>query len=180
MGTKDISDDEVELFRKSVGAVNRLTDDRVRPKRPRPRPRPMPNNTRQEEERVLEDMLSDGPYDAEVEPGEELLFSRAGTSARLLKKLRRGQLSVGAELDLHGKTVAESQLALSHFLEECRTLGVRCVRIIHGKGFGSPHGIPVIKSKLVRWLRLRDDILAFSSARPFDGGTGAVYVLLKT
>ena len=178
MGPKDISDDEVELFRKSVGAVNRLRDNRTRPARVRPPA--IPQGTLPDEQRVIKDMLSDDPFDREVKTGEELMFSRPGISSRLLKKLRRGQLSVGAELDLHGKTVAESQKALSCFLEECGTLSIRCVRIIHGKGLGSPDGIPVIKSKLARWLKLRDDVVAFSSARPIDGGTGAVYVLLKT
>ena len=178
MDPKDITDDEVELFRKSVGAVNRLRDDRVRAARARPRA--IPQNTLRDEQSIIKDMLSDDPFDREVETGEELIFSRPGTSSRLLKKLRRGEFSVGAEFDLHGKTVAESQQALSHFLEECRTFNIRCVRIIHGKGLGSPDGRPVIKSKLDRWLRLRDDVVAFSSARPIDGGTGAVYVLLKT
>lgn len=178
MGAKNISKDEVELFRKSVGEVNRLRDDRFRPRQPRPRP--VLKNTGPEEERGLEDMLSDDPYDRGVETGETLFFARPGPSARTLKRLRRGQLRVDAELDLHGKTVAEAQHALAPFLMECGSLGIRCVRIIHGKGFGSPHGIPVIKSKLDRWLRLRDDVLAFSSARPVDGGTGAVYVLLRT
>ena len=178
MVPKDISDDEVELFRKSVGEVNRLRDDRVRPRQPRPRP--VPKSTRHEGERAREDMLSDAPYDLESETGEQLVFARAGTASRTLKRLRRGQIRVGAELDLHGKTVAEAQQALPPFLEECGSLGIRCVRLIHGKGFGSPDGRPVIKFKLDRWLRLRDDVLAFSSARPMDGGTGAMYVLLKT
>ena len=178
MCPKDITDDDVELFRKSVGTVTRLRDDRVRPEQPRPRP--VPAQTLKDEQRVLKDMLSDDPYDAELETGEELLFTRTGASARLLKKLRRGQFSVEAELDLHGMTVADAQEALSRFLKECQTFRVRCVRIIHGKGLGSRGGRPVIKSKLDRWLRLRDDVVAFSSARPVDGGTGAVYVLLKS
>ena len=177
MAPKDISDDEVELFRKSVGPITRLRDDRVQAPRSRPRAAPQRNSTK--EHVVGRDMLSDASFERAAQIDEELLFSRDGASARVLRKLRRGQLNVGAELDLHGKTVAESQQALSDFLEECQTYRVRCVRIIHGKGFGSPDGRPIIKSKLDRWLRLREDVIAFSSARPVDGGTGAVYVLLR-
>ena len=177
MGPKKISDDEVELFRKSVGEVTRLHDDRVQA--PRSRPRPIPRNRAPNDQRGLTDMLSDDPFDQQTDTHETLIFSRPGTSSRRVKKLRRGQIDVGAELDLHARTVAESQQALSRFLEECREYRIRCVRIIHGKGFGSPDGRPVIKSKLDRWLRLRDDVIAFSSARAVDGGTGAIYVLLK-
>ena len=124
-------------------------------------------------------MLSDADFERDVENDESLSFLRPGTPELLLKKLRRGKVRVSAELDLHGKTVAEAQDELSEFLTECHTYKQRCIRIIHGKGFGSPAGRPVIKSKLDRWLRLREDVLAFSTARPIDGGTGAVYVLLR-
>jgi len=178
MGAKYISDDDIELFRKSVGPITRLTDDRIAPARPRLKrsARGAPESGRS----MLQDMLSDESYERDVEINEWLAFSRPGTPSRVLQKLRRGQIQLDAELDLHGKTVAESQLALAGFLQQCRDEGIRCVRIIHGKGFGSPRGKPIIKSKLDRWLRLRNDVSAFSSARPVDGGTGALYVLLKS
>ena len=178
MDPKNLSDDDIELFRKSIGPVTRLPDDRIAPTRSRLRS--TPRNTPQQEQRELQDMLSDESYEQGVETNEILLYSRPGTPSRLLKKLRRGQMHIGAELDLHGKTVAESQHALAYFLQHCSDDEIRCVRIIHGKGFGSRHGRPVIKSKLDRWLRLRKDVVAFSSARPIDGGTGAIYVLLKS
>jgi DNA-nicking Smr family endonuclease len=124
-------------------------------------------------------MLLDDPVEREVETGDELIYLRPGIGSGVLRKLRRGQFSVGAELDLHGKTVSEARDALALFLKESQTFGIRCVRIIHGKGLGSRHGRPVIKGKLDRWLRMRDEVIAFSSARPIDGGTGAVYVLLR-
>ncbi len=174
---KQLSDDDVELFRSAVGPVTPLQNDRIRPERGRPEP--VPRKTLEDERQVLKDMLSDDPNDCDLETGEELWFARAGTQQRLMRRLRRGQFSVGAELDLHGMTVADARDALAEFLKECRRSRARCVRIVHGKGLGSRHGRPVIKAKLDRWLRMRDEVVAFSSARPIDGGTGAVYVLLK-
>ena len=98
---------------------------------------------------------------------------------KLLKQLRRGQLTITAELDLHGYIVADARIALTEFLTDCRRHGDRCVRIVHGKGHGSRQKLPVLKNKVNTWLQQRDEILAFCSARPADGGTGAVYVLLK-
>ena len=128
---------------------------------------------------MLDELNAADPWDTDVETGEELLFVRAGIQQKLLRKLRRGQFSIGAELDLHGSTVAEAQTLLAEFLAECRLRGVRGVRIIHGKGLRSPGGRPVIKGRLDRWLRHRDEVVAFCSARPVDGGTGALNVLLK-
>jgi DNA-nicking Smr family endonuclease len=86
---------------------------------------------------------------------------------------------VAAELDLHGMTSELARSALREFMAECRRRDHRCVRIIHGKGRGSSNRGPVLKGKVNRWLRQRDDVLAFCSARPVDGGTGALYVLLR-
>jgi DNA-nicking Smr family endonuclease len=97
----------------------------------------------------------------------------------VLRKLRRGQFSISAELDLHGLRVEEARQALSHFLYHCRVNKKRCVRIIHGKGYRSANNQAVLKSKVNHWLRQHDDVLAFCSARAQDGGTGALYVLLR-
>ncbi len=170
-------DSDMDLFRREVGDVRRLDDDRVPPARRRPRP--VPRQTLDDQRQVLRDLMSEHPDDIDLETGDELVFVRSGLQARLLRKLRRGQFSVGAELDLHGLTVSQAHAALTEFLRECRSEHKRCVRIIHGKGLGSKNGKPILKGKLDRWLRLRNDVVAFSSARPVDGGTGAVYVLLK-
>ena len=97
----------------------------------------------------------------------------------MLRKLRRGQFQIGPALDLHGMTVATAREALTRFLHAARREGRSCVRIIHGKGNGSRHRGPVLKLKINHWLRQRDEVLAFCSARPVDGGTGAIYVLLR-
>ncbi len=172
-----ISKDDIELFRSQLHAVKPLRHDKVSP--PRKRPAPLPRQTWLEEERVIRDMLSEDYDPAEVEVGDELLFSRNGLQHGLLRKLRRGQFSVRMQIDLHGMTVPEARVALTQFLLDCRAVNARCVRIIHGKGHGSLHKQPVLKGKVNKWLQQRDEVLAFCSARIEDGGTGAVYVLLK-
>ncbi len=171
------SEEERSLFRQKVGAVRRLRHDRVLHSTQRPLPHPV--QTLLDEQRVVEDLLSSDHDPAELETGDELVYARPGLQHSLLRRLRRGQLSVGAVLDLHGLTVAMAREALSVFINDARRSGIRCVRIIHGKGRGSPLGQPVLKQKLNAWLRRRNEVLAFASARPVDGGSGAVYVLLK-
>lgn len=169
--------DDISLFREATQDARPLQQDKIEPVYPRPAP--IPKQSMLENERVLQDMISDHYDPAEIETGEELLFSRTGLQHGLIKKLRRGQFSIRGELDMHGMTVAEAREQLFVFLDECQKKHARCVRIVHGKGNGSPDKIPVLKSNLNRWLRQIDDVLAFCSARQVDGGTGAVYVLLK-
>ncbi|MDX9741055.1 MAG: Smr/MutS family protein [Gammaproteobacteria bacterium] len=171
-------DDDFGLFRRSVGAVRRLpANGRVAPWRRRPQP--VPRQRLADEAQVKVEMLIDGADYAEVETGDELLYARPGVQQNLLRRLRRGHYSIDAELDLHGMFVSEARAALSAFLTECLAGNDRCVRIIHGKGLSSPDRKPVLKSRLNGWLQRCDDVLAFCSARPVDGGTGAVYVLLR-
>jgi len=124
-------------------------------------------------------MLSEQFEPVDAENGDELLYIRPGLQRRMLKKLRRGMIVVDAELDLHGMTVPIARDAIAGFLHACRRRHIQCVRIIHGKGLGSRHHGPVLKQKVGHWLRQRDEVLAYCSARNCDGGTGAVYVLLK-
>lgn len=100
-------------------------------------------------------------------------------AAQTLKKLRRGHWSIEAELDLHGMTSDEARTSLSGFLDECAALGLRCVRVIHGKGLSSRNQEPVLKLKTASWLMQRSDILAFCPARPTDGGSGVTLALIK-
>jgi DNA-nicking Smr family endonuclease len=172
-----LSEEDIELFRRELHDVVPLQYDKAGTVRKRPSPQPRQKWL--EERRVIADMLTDTPDQAELETGDELLFSRAGLQHTLLRKLRRGQYSINMQLDLHGMTVTEARTALSHFLAQCRASNASCVRIIHGKGLGSRHQQPILKAKVNTWLRQRADVLAFCSARPADGGTGAVYVLLK-
>lgn len=147
----------------------------------RPRPKPLARQRLRDEQQVLIDALSD-PWDweAAVSTGEELVFVRPGVPIAALKKLRRGGWVIRAELDLHGHTGDEARVALAAFLNRCNLEDRRCVRIIHGKGYGSKNRLPVLKNKVRHWLTQREDVLAFCQARTVDGGAGAVIVLLKS
>jgi DNA-nicking Smr family endonuclease len=168
---------DIELFRASVGEVRPVRHDRVLPHRPAVSPRPVSREL--DETAVLRDLLSEHFDPAEMETGEELVFVRPGLQLRTLRKLRRGQIVVDAELDLHGMTVPVARSAVAGFLTACQRRRVQCARIVHGKGRGSRHRAPVLKHKVGGWLRQRDEVLAYCSARACDGGTGAIYVLLK-
>lgn len=173
-----ISDQDRELFQQSVAGTRKLNiEPRITPVKKRPPPRPLQQE--KDNQQVLMDMLSDPVDPANMETGEELLFVRNGIPQRTLKKLRRGEFSIEAELDLHGRTKVEARAAIVEFLYFCHSHSLRCVRIIHGKGHGSQGKRPILKQYVNHWLRQRDDILAFSSARQVDGGTGAIYVLLR-
>jgi DNA-nicking Smr family endonuclease len=172
-----LSAEDLALFRKEVAEVRRLEHRKVSPQRRLPPP--VPRLTLADQEQVLRDLLSDGGDPADLETGDELLFARPGMQHGVLRKLRRGQFSVRAELDLHGMTVPIARRVLAEFLAECRWARSGCVRIVHGKGRGSPQRQPVLKTKISGWLRQREEVLAFCSARPVDGGTGAVYVLIR-
>jgi len=165
-------DDQAQLFRQEMGEVQPLQHDRVAPHKRKPKPFPLRIELPEEDE--LRELYSD----QEIETGEVLLFSRPGLQQRVIQDLRRGRMEVGLELDLHGLTVPYARQLLQEFLRECRHRDVRCVHIIHGKGKSS-EGQPILKHKLNLWLRQREEVLAFCSARPRDGGTGAVYVLLR-
>jgi DNA-nicking Smr family endonuclease len=172
-----ISEKDRSLFQQSVGDVQPLKHDRVVP--PLKRPRPHPLQRLRDEAAVLDDSIHGplGPEDWET--GEEVLYCPPGMTQREWRKFRRGQFSTRVELDLHGFTSDQARAELVQFIASAQRRGIRCVRIIHGKGNSSPNGRPVLKSRIGRWLRQQAAVWAFCSARPVDGGTGALYVLLK-
>ena len=146
----------------------------------RQRPRPVPVQRLRDDEQVLHDSLSDQiPFEVGLETGDELVFLREGLSNMVLRKLRRGHWVNQDQLDLHGLRSEEARQLLVAFLNEALTNGWRCVRIVHGKGLRSENREPVLKRKVGNWLAQRDEVLAFVQARPEDGGSGAVVVLLK-
>jgi len=119
-------------------------------------------------------------FDA-ADTGEHLSWARAGVQRRVLRKLRNGYYAVAAELDLHGMTVAEARAALAEFVAEASAMrGSCCVRIIHGKGRKTITDAPVLKPMVAGWLKNRNLVLAYSSAKSSHGGTGALYVLLRS
>lgn len=175
--TDEESDEDWLLFRQAVKDVTPLHCDWVPLQLPQPSS--FPKQRFLDERQVMHDMLSEKFDPAEMETGDELLFLRDGIQRSILRKLRRGHYSIGAELDLHGLIVSQAREAVVDFLHYCRDRSLRCVRIVHGKGYGSWQKQPILKGKLNHWLRQRDEVLAFCPARAVDGGTGAVYVLLK-
>ena len=175
----DGDDKELDLFRAEMSGVRPLRHDRAEPAAPRPAP--IPHQRLADEAAVLRELLADpgDRHDLGVEAGEALAYLQPGIQRRVLRRLGRGQYALTAELDLHGLSAREAKAELDAFLGECLRRGRLCVRVVHGKGRGSGNRGPVLKAKVALWLQRRDDVLAFCSARPVDGGTGAVYVLLR-
>jgi DNA-nicking Smr family endonuclease len=176
MGNDARDKDELD-FRKALAGVRPLKQDRVAPHRRRRKP--VPEQKRLDEQAVLDTLMAGEWDEGEIETGEELLFARPGVQHSVMRRLRRGEYSIEAQLDLHGETVAQARASVNRFVLECRALGRRCVRIIHGKGRGSEGRLPVLKGKVNVWLRRKDEVLAFCPAKATDGGAGAIYVLLR-
>lgn len=169
-----------QLFRDSLSGVIPITPHgRIVPCPAHPPPIPL-SRLRDEREVIHESMHDPIRWDEATENGDELSFVRPGLSRQLLRRLRRGEWVSQAELDLHGLTRIDAKLELVNFLFECKRRGIRCIRIIHGKGLGSRNREPVLKIHVRHWLMQREEILAFVQARPVDGGGGAVMVLLKS
>jgi DNA-nicking Smr family endonuclease len=163
------------LFRASVSGVAPLPPPN-RVSLPRRLPRPVPRA--QDDEAAQVDELSDRVLFERV-PGEPLNFSRPGVQRQALRQLRRGGSAIEDEIDLHGLTVAAARPLLVGFLNACGRRGLRRVRIIHGKGSRSGADEGVLKGMVASWLAQRNDVLAYHQARPADGGSGAVVVLLR-
>lgn len=178
---KTNEDDAGSIFRQAVADASPLptTDRHHERKKIKP---PKPRMTEADNAEVLSQLLDPPPEwldNFDLSSGEELDYRFNGIQQSTFRKLKRGQFRVESELDLHGYTINTARDALSQFLLQCRNDGLRCVRIIHGKGWGSGNRGPVLKGRVDYWLRQRQEIIAFCSARPQDGGTGALYVLLR-
>jgi DNA-nicking Smr family endonuclease len=176
------ADGDVDL-RQAFADVTRIAPrNRATPTRPRPTP---VARQRMADERTVLELAK---YGAEPAPhawdiGQELegeqTFLRRGLGSDVLVKLRRGHWVVQSVIDLHGMTAIEAHDALADFLLDARTRGLRCVRVIHGKGLTSPNREPVLKGKVRRWLAQWDDVLAYCEAARHAGGAGAVVALLR-
>ena len=175
------SDDDAEaldLLKEALRDVKPIkASDRVQHVPPRADPLPL-QRLRAEREILAESLADTSSLDEGLESGAASGFLRNGLSRQVLRKLRRGHWAMQGELDLHGHTVAAAREAVVQFLQHCQRERWRCVRIIHGRGLRSKNGEPVLKTKVLRWLIERQEILAFCEARPADGGPGAVVVLL--
>jgi DNA-nicking Smr family endonuclease len=161
-------------FRRAVADVRPLKRHKRVALKP-PAPPPVPHQRRRDEAAALAESLS-GPLSADdaLETGEELSYLRDGMARETLRKLRRGHWSIQDGIDLHGLTRDQASAAVVEFLEQCLARGLRCVRIVHGKGLG------ILKARLRKWLPQREEVLAYCQAPASDGGSGALLVLLKS
>lgn len=170
---------DAELFRREVGDVAPIAAA-TRAMHGRMPPPALPLQTRRDEQAVLNEAISD-EFDPEVllDTDESLYYCRPGISHEVVRKLRRGHWIVQAQLDLHGMRREEAREALAGFIRETVKRGLRCVRVIHGKGLGSVGKEPVLKGRVRAWLVQKAEVIAFCQARAHDGGAGAVLVLLQ-
>jgi DNA-nicking Smr family endonuclease len=164
------SEDKNE-FQQAMDGVIPLQDERVTPVKKKPRPVKL--------NLPVDDKDDDDFADMNIETGDELSYQRPGIQNRLFADLRRGYIEPESTLDLHGMRVTEASQSMSRFLNQALKRQQRCVLIIHGKGQGSKDQQPILKQKTNQWLRQRDEVLAFTSAPRWNGGSGATYVLLS-
>ena len=171
--------DPAELFRHAARGAQPV-DTRNRAELERPAPRPEPVQHREDEQAALRESL-EAPMSLEdrLEMGDEAVFLRPGLPRRVLTDLRRGRWVLQGEVDLHGYNREEAREALGQFLSASLQQGKRCVRVIHGKGLGSPGKLSILKQLSRGWLAQREEILAFCQAGPYEGGAGALLVLLR-
>ena len=169
-----------QLFARSVGPVRPLASKhrQSRPVAAAP-PQPVPVQHRLDEQAVMREALSD-EFDVEtlLETDEALSFRRPGLGPDVVRKLRRGGWRLQGQFDLHGFRREDARQALADFIREAHKNGWRCVRVVHGKGLGSPGKTPVLKGRVQSWLVQKKEVLAFVQARPAEGGAGALVVLL--
>jgi DNA-nicking Smr family endonuclease len=169
---------ERNLFTRAVGKVAPITNQaRVWSTPQRPSTRPLQQDL--DNEAVMHESMSD-EFDIStlLDVDDQLSFRRPGIGTDVTRKLRKGEWSIQGQIDLHGLRSDEARNAMGQFIRDAKRMGWRCVRVVHGKGLGSPGKEPVLKSKVQRWLVQKNEVLAFVQAKPSDGGGGALVVLL--
>ncbi len=171
--------EEKEVFSSFVGTVKPLPG-KDRAQLATVQPAPIPAQQLLDEQRVLRETMSD-QWDTSslLDADETLSFRRPGIGIDVTRKLRKGDWSIQAQVDLHSLRTDEAREALGGFIRESYKHGLRCVRVVHGKGLGSPGKVPVLKNKVHSWLIQKNQVLAFVQATPAQGGAGALVVLLQ-
>jgi len=171
------TEEERALFREAVAGAKPIVPDKVHHEPPPPPA--VPRQLWRDEAEALAESLHPDPLDLHLEGGDEPTYLRPGLARTVLRDLRRGRWVVQDHLDLHGATRDEARLLLGEFLVESLKRGLRCVRVVHGKGLGSPGREPVLKGLVKNWLMQRAEVLAYCQARAVEGGAGALVALLK-
>jgi DNA-nicking Smr family endonuclease len=178
-GARVPSEDELALFRSAVADARPMPEHRRIHHEPPPPPA-VPRQRRLDERAALAESIgAPAPVELHLEGGDELCFLRPGLPRSILRDLRRGRWVVQDRLDLHGANREEARALIAAFLAQAVRRGLRCVRIVHGKGLRSPGREPVLKGCVKGWLAQRLEVLAYCQARLAEGGAGAVIVLLK-
>jgi len=170
---------EKNLFQKAVGHIQPIQHGARVDLSPDP-PKPKAQQQLLDEQSALRESMSD-EFDVStlLDTDGDLSYSQTSIGANVIKKLRKGDWSLQGQIDLHGLRSDEAREALSQFIKDSVRKGVRCVRVVHGKGLGSPGKTPVLKNKVLRWLIQKNEVLAFVQAKPAEGGAGALLVLLR-
>ncbi len=169
---------EKNLFTQAVGKVKRLPDKQILNLTLAPPP-PLPKQKKLADAEVMRESISDD-FDVSslLDTDDALSFRRPGISVEVTRRLRRGEWAIQGQLDLHGLRTEEARDALGQFIRESHKKGLRCLRVVHGKGHGSPGKSPVLKGRVQSWLVQKVQVLAFVQAKPAEGGGGALMVLL--
>ena len=169
---------EKDLFTRAIGATEPLRRKAAVQLAPEP-PAPIPVQHQLDEQRVLRESLSD-EFDVTtlLDVDDAMSFRRPGIGTDVTARLRKGDWAIQAQVDLHGLRSDEAREALGGFIRNAYKQGLRCVRVVHGKGLGSPGKQPVLKTKAQRWLIQKNEVMAFVQAKPAEGGAGALVVLL--
>ena len=186
---QEMSEDKVgaedDLFREAMAGVEPLEGNRVQPRAPgplsNPSRRPLLESELEAYAQLVDLVSGEGLFDIQL-TDEYIEGALVGADSELLPKLRRGDFSIQAHLDLHGMSASEAREAMERFILASVSKGLRCVLIIHGRGLNSQDQIPILKQRMSSWLkrgRLKHLVLAFATAQPCDGGAGALYVLLR-
>jgi DNA-nicking Smr family endonuclease len=166
---------DVEPLNDLKNKIIRPPDINIRPAHPAP-------DDELEAMAHLSDLVS-GTAEMDITFSDEYIEGSVhGFERKLLEKLKKGEFPVQDYVDLHGLTKQEAELRIRDFLLQSHRVGLRCVLVVHGRGLNSENQIPVLKERLPAWLSrgpVKKIVLAFSTARPYDGGTGAIYVLLR-
>ncbi|MFM2276476.1 MAG: hypothetical protein RL211_2348 [Pseudomonadota bacterium] len=171
---------EKNLFINAAGAVKPLPDMRKALLK-KERPAAFPLQQKLDDAAVLREAISD-EFDVStlLDTDDHLSFRRPGIGPDVTRKLRKGEWSIQRQLDLHGLRSDDAREALGAFIREAHKQGIRCLRVVHGKGLGSPGKAPVLRNKVYSWLVQKNEVLAFVQAKPVDGGTGALVILLAS
>ena len=175
---KQLAASEANLFIRAAGVVQPLPEKR-RAQLKQELPVPQTMQYQRDQKAVLQEAISD-EFDVStlLDADDQLSFRRPGIGTDVTRKLRRGEWAIQRQIDLHGLRRDEAREQLGFFIREAHKHGIRCVRVVHGKGLGSPGKAPVLKSRVHSWLVQKQEVLAFVQAKPADGGAGALLVLL--